>query len=147
MAAKEWGRCSVRRSSLSVVGVTVPSARSPGWVYVLTNPAIPGRVKIGCTARTPEIRAAGLPKASSSLHGLRPSPVGNLMAFPIVIYSFPGARRYPFSLVNADPKAHLVAPGQGLCPRSGCPQLCDRQSRVMPLPDLAPLPPRTPRFS
>ena len=64
MAAKEWGRCSVRRSGLSVVGVAVPS-RSPGWVYVLTNPAIPGRVKIGCTSRTPEIRAAELSKASA----------------------------------------------------------------------------------
>jgi T5orf172 domain len=36
-----------------------------GWVYVLTNPAIPGRVKIGCTARTPETRAAELSKASA----------------------------------------------------------------------------------
>ena len=52
-------------SGLSVVGVAVPSHRSPGWVYVLTNPAIPGRVKIGCTARTPEIRAAELSKASA----------------------------------------------------------------------------------
>ena len=40
-------------------------ARNPGWVYVLTNPAIPGRVKIGCTGRTSEIRATELSKASA----------------------------------------------------------------------------------
>ena len=31
-----------------------------GWVYVLTNPAFPGLVKIGCTSRTPEDRAREL---------------------------------------------------------------------------------------
>lgn len=31
-----------------------------GSVYVLTNPAMPGLVKVGCTGRTPEIRAAEL---------------------------------------------------------------------------------------
>lgn len=44
----------------------MPSAHSPGWVYVLTNPAIPCRVKIGCTGRTPEIRAAELSKSTAS---------------------------------------------------------------------------------
>ncbi len=33
---------------------------APGYVYVLTNPAIPGLVKIGRTSRTPAIRAAEL---------------------------------------------------------------------------------------
>ena len=40
-----------------------PSIRSParsGWVYVLTNPAFPGLVKVGHTARHPETRAAEL---------------------------------------------------------------------------------------
>ena len=32
----------------------------PGWVYVLTNPAYSGLVKIGHTARHPETRAAEL---------------------------------------------------------------------------------------
>lgn len=34
--------------------------RRPGWVYVLTNPAFPGLVKVGHTARHPETRAAEL---------------------------------------------------------------------------------------
>ena len=35
-------------------------ARRPGWVYVLTNPAYVGLVKVGHTARHPETRAAEL---------------------------------------------------------------------------------------
>ena len=35
-----------------------------GWVYVLTNPAMPGLVKVGHTARTPEVRAAELSAAT-----------------------------------------------------------------------------------
>ena len=34
--------------------------KSNGWVYVLTNEAMPGLVKVGCTTRTPEIRAKEL---------------------------------------------------------------------------------------
>lgn len=30
---------------------------TPGWVYVLTSPALPGIVKVGMTARDPELRA------------------------------------------------------------------------------------------
>ena len=40
-----------------------PSTHRParsGWVYVLTNPAYAGLVKIGHTARDPETRAAEL---------------------------------------------------------------------------------------
>jgi len=32
----------------------------PGWLYILTNPAMPGLVKVGMTTRTPEERAAEL---------------------------------------------------------------------------------------
>jgi hypothetical protein len=42
--------------------LTVAPAR--GWVYVLTNPAMSGLVKIGCTERTPEIRARELSGAT-----------------------------------------------------------------------------------
>lgn len=65
-------RLSARRSVIAAAGRFLGYVRSvrrnrrnPGWVYVLTNPAIPGRVKIGCTGRTPEIRAAELSKASA----------------------------------------------------------------------------------
>jgi T5orf172 domain len=51
--------------SLNLKFVFMPRSTRPGWVYVLTNPAIPGRVKIGCTGRTPEIRALELSKASA----------------------------------------------------------------------------------
>lgn len=36
----------------------------PGWVYILTNEAMPGMVKIGLTTRTPKERAAELSGAS-----------------------------------------------------------------------------------
>ena len=31
-----------------------------GWVYILTNPSMPGLVKIGLTTRNPTARAAEL---------------------------------------------------------------------------------------
>lgn len=37
---------------------------TPGWVYVLTNPAMPGLVKIGLTSRNPQARAAELTRAT-----------------------------------------------------------------------------------
>lgn len=37
---------------------------TPGWVYVLTNEAMPGLVKIGLTTRTPKERAAELSSSS-----------------------------------------------------------------------------------
>ena len=36
----------------------------PGWVYILTNEALPGMVKIGLTTRTPTERAGELTAAS-----------------------------------------------------------------------------------
>ena len=39
-------------------------ASPSGWVYVLTNPAFPGLVKIGCTGRSPHDRARELSSAT-----------------------------------------------------------------------------------
>jgi hypothetical protein len=36
----------------------------PGWVYILTNEAMPGMVKIGLTTKTPKERAAELSSAT-----------------------------------------------------------------------------------
>lgn len=41
-----------------------PAPSKPGWVYVLTNEAMPGLVKIGLTTRTPKERAAELSSSS-----------------------------------------------------------------------------------
>ena len=41
--------------------------KSPGWVYILTNEAMPGLVKIGLTTRTPKERAAELSRATGVL--------------------------------------------------------------------------------
>jgi hypothetical protein len=49
MAAKEWGRYSLMVQRPFAIGAAAPSARSSGWVYALINPAMPGRVKMGCT--------------------------------------------------------------------------------------------------
>ena len=39
-------------------------ADKDGWVYVLTNDAMPGLVKVGQTYKTPEIRAQELSSES-----------------------------------------------------------------------------------
>lgn len=41
-----------------------PAPSKTGWVYVLTNEAMPGLVKIGFTTRTPKERAAELSSSS-----------------------------------------------------------------------------------
>ena len=41
-------------------------AKGDGWVYVLTNEAMPGLVKVGCTSKTPEIRAEELSGETSA---------------------------------------------------------------------------------
>lgn len=43
--------------------MTLPPSK-PGWVYILTNEAMPGLVKIGLTTRTPKERAAELSSSS-----------------------------------------------------------------------------------
>ena len=35
-------------------------SQEPGWLYILSNPAMPGLCKVGMTTRTPEERAAEL---------------------------------------------------------------------------------------
>jgi hypothetical protein len=40
------------------------AVRREGWVYILTNPAMPGLLKIGCTKNPPEERARELSQAT-----------------------------------------------------------------------------------
>lgn len=49
----------------------------PGWLYLLTNPAMPGLVKIGMTTRSPEERAQEL--ASTGV----PMPFHVAAAWPV----------------------------------------------------------------
>ncbi|MBA85238.1 MAG: hypothetical protein CML60_10465 [Rhodobacteraceae bacterium] len=49
----------------------------PGWLYVLTNPAMPGLCKIGMTTRTPEERATELHDTGS------PAPYAVAAAWPV----------------------------------------------------------------
>ena len=62
MTAKEWGRLVQADRPLSFSCLRFVSClllNSPGWIYN-TGPR-----QIGCTGRTPEIRAAELSKASA----------------------------------------------------------------------------------
>lgn len=49
----------------------------PGWLYILTNPAMSGLCKIGMTTRTPEERAAELHDTGS------PAPYAVAAAWPV----------------------------------------------------------------
>ena len=42
----------------------MPAPPAPGWVYVLTNPAMPGVVKIDLTTKTPKAHAVELTAAT-----------------------------------------------------------------------------------
>jgi hypothetical protein len=57
----------------------VTGTSEAGWVYILTNPAMPGLVKIGHTARRPERRAAELTAATGV-----PAPFTVAWAHPVV---------------------------------------------------------------
>jgi hypothetical protein len=52
--------------------------RRSGWVYILTNPAMPGLVKVGCTGDAPEIRAARLSEKTAA-----PQPFAVAWAVPV----------------------------------------------------------------
>jgi hypothetical protein len=58
-------------------------ANKTGWVYVLTNPAFPHLVKIGCTGRAPEIRCREL-AASTGV----PAPFAVAWAARVADYRF-----------------------------------------------------------
>jgi len=47
------------------------SATGPGWLYIIRNPEIRGKLKIGITRRTPEERARELSRASGVLGEFR----------------------------------------------------------------------------
>jgi hypothetical protein len=58
--------------------VDKPPPAIPGWVYILTNPAMPGLVKIGMTGRTPSQRIAELTRATGV-----PSPFEVVWSAPV----------------------------------------------------------------
>lgn len=73
--SRERKRAS-RRTTVSVTPVRRPMAGEPGWVYVMTNPAMPGLVKVGRTARNPsdrakELRTTGVPGRFKVIHESR----------------------------------------------------------------------------
>ena len=53
-----------RQGSHDRRGLNYAPPAKPGWVYILTNEAMPGMVKIGLTTRTPKERAAELSGAT-----------------------------------------------------------------------------------
>ena len=55
---KQWNRKSRTQVARTTAEKTV--AGQPGYVYVLTNPSMPGLVKVGRTARDPRKRASEL---------------------------------------------------------------------------------------
>lgn len=57
-----------------------PSVR--GWVYILTNPAFPHLVKIGCTGRSPAVRCRELTAATGV-----PAPFSVAWAAPVADFA------------------------------------------------------------
>ena len=58
------GYCSIATLNPWLVMPVSTTPTKPGWVYILTNPALPGMVKVGLTTRSLTERAGELTAAS-----------------------------------------------------------------------------------
>ncbi len=86
----------------------MPAPNGPGWVYVLTNPAMPGKCKIGGTSRTATHRARELVAeygTSAPFVIARRHAVADWFAVEQAAHRMLGDRRLPRSeLFNVSPR-------------------------------------------